>query len=177
MSVRRVKRTNKLGTALIPTVLKLCSEKQLGRAIQIQKYWPFDDCTSRLRNSSIWTSLGASEQRALHTTNENNSSVAVKLREIQREVSMGRPFKSRLHIDHFTDNHLSLLRSAGDLDCCFMAVLSGREPPGSRIKKTLWSNTRERTRSEEKEQAEDSSHPKGVKVLLKGTARQSYPDP
>ena len=33
MSVRRVRRSNKLMTALIPRVLKLYSEKQFGRAI------------------------------------------------------------------------------------------------------------------------------------------------
>ena len=90
---------------------------------------------------------------------------------------MGRLSERRLHIDHFTDNHLSQLRSASDLDCYFMAILSGREPPGPRTKNTLWSNTRERTQSEEKEQAEDNSYSKGVKVLLKETARKSYPDP
>ena len=41
----------------------------------------------------------------------------------------------------------------------------------------LWSNTRERTQSKEKEQAEDSSYPKGIEVLLRETARKDYPDP
>ena len=41
----------------------------------------------------------------------------------------------------------------------------------------LWSNTRERTQIKEKEQAEDSSYPKGIEVLLRETARKGYPDP
>ena len=34
----------------------------------------------------------------------------------------------------------------------------------------LWSNTRERTQSKEKEQAEDSTYPRGIEVLLRETA-------
>ena len=41
--------------------------------------------------------------------------------------NLGRPFESRLHIEYFTDSHLSQLRSPNDLDCCFMAVLSWRK--------------------------------------------------
>ena len=41
----------------------------------------------------------------------------------------------------------------------------------------LWSNTRERTQSNEKEQAEDSSYSKGAEVLLRETARKSCTDP
>ena len=41
----------------------------------------------------------------------------------------------------------------------------------------LWSNTCELTHSEKKEQAEDSSYPKGIEVMLRETARKSYPDP
>ena len=46
----------------------------------------------------------------------------------------------------------------------------------------LWSNTRERTQGNEKDacstsQGEDSSYPKGIEVLLMGTARKGYPDP
>ena len=37
----------------------------------------------------------------------------------------------------------------------------------------LWSNTRERTQSKEKEQAEDSSYPKGIGVRFRETARKS----
>ena len=46
------------------------------------------------------------------------SSVAVVLREMQREVNTGRPFENS------NNNHFSQLRSASDLDCCFMAILS-----------------------------------------------------
>ena len=40
----------------------------------------------------------------------------------------------------------------------------------------LWSNTRERTQSKEKEQAEDCSYPKGIEIMLRETARKSYPE-
>ena len=40
----------------------------------------------------------------------------------------------------------------------------------------LWSNTCERTQSKEKEQAEESSYPKGIEVMLRETARKRYPD-
>ena len=95
---------------------------------------------------------------------------------MQRKVDTSRPFKSRLRIDYFT-NHCSQLRSASDLDCCFMAILSWRKPPGPRIVRKLWSNTCERTQRKEKEQAVDSSCPTGIEVLLRETARKGYPDP
>ena len=40
----------------------------------------------------------------------------------------------------------------------------------------LWSNTRECTQGNAKEQAEDSSY-KGIEVLLREAARKGYPDP
>ena len=45
-----------------------------------------------------------------------------------RSIRYARTFKSRLHIDYSTNNHSSQLRSASDLDCCFMAILSWRKP-------------------------------------------------
>ena len=53
-----------------------------------------------------------------------NPSVAIMLREMQREVNTRRPFESRFHIDYHTNNKFSQLSSASDLDCCFMAILS-----------------------------------------------------
>ena len=105
-----------------------------------------------------------------------NSSVAVMLREMQGEVNMDRPFESKLHIDYSTTNHHSQLRTTDNLDCCVMAILSWRKPPGPRIMRKLGSNTRERTQSKEKEQAEDSSYHKGIEVMLRETARKSYPE-
>ena len=70
----------------------------------------------------------------------HNSSVAVMLREMQREVNVGRPFETRLHIDYNTNNHIYQLRPAGDLDCCFMAILSWGKPPGPRIMTNFLSN-------------------------------------
>ena len=82
-------------------------------------------------------------------------SVAIMLREMRREVNRGRPFESRLHIDCSTNNHSSQRSSASDLDCCFMAILSWRKPPGPRIMRKLWSNLREQTQGNDKRQAED----------------------
>ena len=58
--------------------------------------------------------------------------------------------ESRLHIVFNTNNHSSQLRSAGDLDCCFMAILSWGKPLGPRIVRNLWSNSREQTQGNEK---------------------------
>ena len=77
----------------------------------------------------------------------------------------------------YTNNHFVQLRSAGDLDCCFMANPSGGKPPGPRIMRKLWSNSRERTWGNENRQDEDSSYTKGIEVLLRDTARKGYPDP
>ena len=98
-------------------------------------------------------------------------------REMRREANTGRPFESRLHIDYYTNNHFSQLRSASDLDCCFMAIHSWREPLGPRIMRKLWNNTLTRTQSKEKEQVEDSSYSKGIEVLHWETARKGFPDP
>ena len=105
-----------------------------------------------------------------------NSSVAVMLREMQREFNTGRPLERRLHIDFNTNNHFSQLRSASDLDCCFMAILSWEKPFGPRIMRKLWRNTRARTQGNEKERDKDSSYPKGIEVLVRETARKCYPD-
>ena len=40
----------------------------------------------------------------------------------------------------------------------------------------LWSNTRECKQSKDKEQAEDSCYPKGIEVMLRETARKSWPE-
>ena len=90
---------------------------------------------------------------------------------MRREVDTGRPFESRLHIDYNTQ-----LRSTSDPHCCFMAILSLRNPPRHRIMRNLWSNTRERPQSKEQEQAEDSSYSKGIEALPRETARNGYPD-
>ena len=47
-----------------------------------------------------------------------NSSVAIRLREVQREVSMGPPFENKLHIDFSTNNHPTQLHAGNDIDCC-----------------------------------------------------------
>ena len=50
-----------------------------------------------------------------------NSSVAVMLREVQREVNMNHQFQSRLHSGHSTNNHHSQLPSTDFSYCGFMA--------------------------------------------------------
>ena len=80
---------------------------------------------------------------------------------------MDRP-ECRLQIDNSTNNQSSQLRSTNDFDCCFMTILP------LKIKRKLWSNTRERTQGNVEEQGEDSS-PKVFEVLLRETARKDYP--
>ena len=52
-----------------------------------------------------------------------NSSVAIMLREMQREVNTGHPLENSLHIDYSTNNHPTQLHAANDIDCCFMVIL------------------------------------------------------
>ena len=87
-------------------------------------------------------------------------------REMQKEIKMNRPYQSSLHNDYLTTDHHSQLRSTDYPDCCFMAILSWRKPPGSRIMRKNWSNTSERAQSKEKEQAEVSSYPNDIEVML-----------
>ena len=104
-----------------------------------------------------------------------NSSVAIRLREKHREVNEERPLESRLQIGFGNDNHSFQIGSASDLDCCFMAILSWGKPPGPRIMRTLWSNSRERMPDYEKRQDEDSSYSMGFEVLLKETSKTNFP--
>ena len=103
--------------------------------------------------------------------------VAVILREMQREANMNRPFQSRRHCDYSTNNKHSQLRSTDYPDCCFMAYSPMEKTVWTQNCEKLWSNTCERTRSEQKEQAEDSSYPEGIEVLLMEAAGKNYPDP
>ena len=123
-------------------------------------------------NAAVYKYYKIQEYQDLH-----NSSVVVMLREMQREVNTESQFSSRLHIDYCTNNHFAQLRPASDLDCCIMAIISWRKPPGPRIIRKFWSHTRERTQSKEKEQAEDSSYSEGIEVWLRETARKGFPDP
>ena len=49
----------------------------------------------------------------------------------------GRPFESKHNVHYSTFNHSSLLRSASDLDCCLMAVLSS----GNHMDLGSWENS------------------------------------
>ena len=70
----------------------------------------------------------------------HNSSVAIMLREMQREVNTGRPFKCRLHIYHSTNNHSSQLNTAGNL----VLLLHGY----SLMEKAGWTQNYEKTLEE-----------------------------
>ena len=63
------------------------------------------------------------------------------------------------------------------LICCFMAILSRRKPPGPRIMRKFWSNSRVRIQGNGKRRCEDSSHPKGIEVFVRETAKNGCPDP
>ena len=78
-------------------------------------------------------------QHTSTTKTRANSSVAVMLREMQREVNTGHPFQSTLHIEYSTNNHATQLHAANDIDCCFMTLLSWRKAAGRRIMIKLWS--------------------------------------
>ena len=77
------------------------------------------DVSAGNANSAACEYLRKLEYRDLH-----NSSVAVILREIQREVDEGRPLGDSLCIDYYNNNHFLHTSTASDLDCCFMAIPS-----------------------------------------------------
>ena len=104
-----------------------------------------------------------------------NSSVAVILREVQREVDGRRPFEDRLCIDYYISNHFVHTSTASDLDCCFMAILSRWKPPGPRMMRTLWSNSREQMEKYEKRKDAGISYPEGLEILLKETPKRNRP--
>ena len=73
-------------------------------------------------NAGGYKSYKKQEYQDLYKT-----SVASMLREMQREVNVALPFANRLHIDCSTNNHPTQLRTANDIDCCFMAIVSWRK--------------------------------------------------
>ena len=62
-----------------------------------------------------------------------DSSVAVMLRQMHREVNTGHPFGIKLHIDYSTNNHPPHLHAADDPDCCFYGYSFMGGPVGPRI--------------------------------------------
>ena len=57
-----------------------------------------------------------------------NSSVAVMLRDAARGQHGDTHVKADFRLIFYHNQHFSQLRSANDLDCCFMAILSWRKP-------------------------------------------------
>ena len=113
------------------------------------------------------------------------------LREMQREVNAGHPCERRLDIDDSTNNHPPQLHAVTDLDCCFVAILSWREPAGPRIMRKLWSNlkpnrasnfceqsagVRERTAFPRGKRTEDISRERGIEPQLRAAAQRAYRD-
>ena len=84
-------------------------------------------------------------------------------------------FEDRLRIDYHNNNNSIHIRSTSDLDCCFMAILSWEKPPGPRMMRTLWSNSRERMEDHEKRRDAGSSYPEGFENLLEQTAKRNRP--
>ena len=113
-----------------------------------------------------------------------DSSVAVMLREMQRDVNTGHPFGSRAHIDYSTNNHPPQFHAADDLDCCFVAVLSWGKPVGPRIMRQFWGNIttgqsetlREQTDDKNGKQTEDKSRERGVESQPRAAAQRGYPE-
>ena len=106
-----------------------------------------------------------------------NYSVAIMLREMQREGNEERPLETRLDIDSYTNNHFSQLCSASDLDL----VLHGHSHVETHLDPESWENfgaTRvNEYKANENRRGEDSSHPKGIEIFVRETAKKGYPDP
>ena len=139
-------------------------------------------------NAAAYKYYKRQEHQDLH-----DSSVAVMLKEMQRELNTGHPFERRLHMDHSTNNHPNQLHAANDIDCCFMAILSWRKPAGPRIMRKLWSNLkpnhsvnfreqiadlRERTDYPRRKRTEDISRERGesIESQLRAAAQRPYRD-
>ena len=79
-------------------------------------------------NAAAYKYYKRQEYQDLH-----NSSVAIVLKEIRREVNTGRPYESNLHTDDSFNNHHSQPSSARNLDCCYTAILTGANHLGREI--------------------------------------------
>ena len=64
------------------------------------------DVIARNVDAAAYKNYQRQEYQDLH-----NSSVAIMVREMQREVDTRHPFESSLHIDHSTNNHPPQLRA------------------------------------------------------------------
>ena len=73
------------------------------------------DVTAGDANAAAYGYYKKQEHQDLH-----NSSVAVMLREMRREVNTGHPLARRFHTDYTTNNHPTQLHAANDFDCCFL---------------------------------------------------------
>ena len=115
-------------------------------------------------NAAAYKYLKSQEYQDLY-----NSSVAVMLREIQREVNTGHPFEGRLPVDYFCQKSPPQLHTADDLDSCFMAIPSWRKPVEPRIMRKLWSKIATGQPAISRE--------RGVKGQPRAAAQRGYPNP
>ena len=76
------------------------------------------DVTARDANAAAYKYNKKQEYQDLH-----NSSIAITLREMQREVNAGHPFERKLHIEYSSNNRPTQLHAANDIHCCFMEIL------------------------------------------------------
>ena len=101
-----------------------------------------------------------------------DSSVAVMLREMQREVNTGHPCGSKLHLDYSTNNHPPHLHAGDDLDCCFMIILSWGKPVGPRIMRKLWSKLTTGQSEHLREQTDDKKRETDRRQLARARSRK-----
>ena len=105
-------------------------------------------------NAAAYTFYKKQEYQYLY-----NSSVAVMLREMQREVNTDCPFESGLQSNYYTKNHFLSFAQQVIMIVASWLLSHGENHLDPKIMRKLWSNTRERTQGNKKEHGEDSSYP------------------
>ena len=142
------------------------------------------DVIARDANAAAYKYYKKQERQDLH-----DSSVAVMLREMQREVNTGHPIERKLHMDYSTNSHPTQLHGANDTDCSFMAIHPWGKPAGPRIMRKLWSNLKpnrsinfreqiaellEQKANKKEKSTEDISREQGVEIQLRMAAQGFY---
>ena len=95
----------------------------------------------------------------------HNSSVAMMLREMQREVNTGLPFERKLDIDFSTHNHPPQLNAATDLEPRIMRKLwSNLEPNHAMNFREQSAELRERTDYPRRKRTDDISRERGIEA-------------
>ena len=138
---------------------------------------------ARDANAAAYKHYKNQEHQDLH-----DSSVAVMLGEMRREVNMRHPFESKLNIFIFIP---TIIHATNDIDCCFMAILSWRKQVGTRIMRKRWSNLTpgwsenlrehtadlpEQTGDKNGKRTEDNSRERRVESQPRAAAQRGYPE-